>query len=184
MILTDIELWAEIDAGRLVFEPELEREGRRPQLQTSTIDLRLGHAIREFKGPVGGVQMVVDPSDADFDLDQFLREFTDLKTIPDDGYPLKPHTPVLAQTLERVTMPPHLSGRVEGRSSLARLGLTVHNTAPYVHPGYNDHLTLELYYVGKVDFRLRPGELRICQLIVERVGLPPLQPYPGEYRPL
>lgn len=184
MILTDIELWAEIDAGRLVFEPKLEREGQRPQLQTSTIDLRLGHAIREFKGPVGGVQIVVDPSHAEYDLDRFLHEFTELKTIPHgEYYDLRPKTPLLAQTLERVTLPPHLSGRVEGRSSLARLGLTVHNTAPYVHPGYNDHLTLELYYVGKIDFRLRPGELRICQLIVERVGLPPLQPYPGQYRP-
>lgn len=184
MILTDIELLAEIQAHRLAFDPEVELDGPRPQLQTSTIDLRLGRTIREFKDPVGGVQTVVDPSHAEYDLDKFLREYTELKTIPDDGYPLKPHTPILAQTLERVTMPPHLSGRVEGRSSLARLGLTVHNTAPYVHPGYNDHLTLELYYVGKIDFRLRPGQLRICQLIVERVGLPPLQPYPGEYQPL
>lgn len=184
MILTDIELRAEIGAKRLVFEPQLDLDGPRPQIQTSTIDLRLGYAIREFKDPVGGVQTVVDPSHAEYDLDKFLREYTELKTIPDDGYLLKPHTPILAQTLERVTIPPHLSGRVEGRSSLARLGLTVHNTAPYIHPGYNDHLTLEIYYVGKIDFRLRAGELRICQLIVERVGLPPLEPYPGEYQPV
>lgn len=183
MILSDIELRAEIEAGRLVFDPKLELEGPRPQMQTSTIDLRLGHAVREFKGVPKGVEAAVDPSDVEYDLDDFLAQFTELKTIGDgEYYDLKPNTPLLAQTLERVKIPPHLSGRVEGRSSLARLGLTVHNTAPYIHPGYNDYLTLELCYNGKIPFRLRPSQLRICQLIVERVGLPPLQPYPGEYR--
>lgn len=182
MILTDIELKAEIEAGRLQFDPALVLEGPRPQLQTSTIDLRLGNGIREFKCPVAGVSIAVDPGDTQFDIDQIVAEYTIATTIADgEYYDLLPGVPLLAHTLELVRMPAHLSGRVEGRSSLARLGLTVHNTAPYIHPGYSDYITLELFQHGTLPFRLRPG-LRICQLIVERVGSPPLEPYPGQYR--
>jgi len=182
VILTDIELNAEIDAKRLQFDPPLVLKGPRPQLQTSTIDLRLGNRIREFKSPIRGVCIAVDPGDPQFDIDAFVAEYTIPKTVSDEEhYDLPLGAPLLAHTLELVSMPAHLSGRVEGRSSLARLGLTVHNTAPYIHPGYSDYITLELFHHGTLPFRLRPG-MRICQLIVERVGSPPLEPYPGQYR--
>lgn len=129
------------------------------------------------------MEISLDPTDPNFNILDFLEEWTEEENC-DDGRPfrLEPRTPVLATTLEKVTIPSHLCARVEGRSSLARLGLTVHNTAPYIDPGFNDRITLELYYIGFIPLILRPAELRICQLIIERI-IPPDRPYGGAYTP-
>lgn len=185
MILTDLELEAEIRANRLIFEPRLITEGPGKQIQICTIDLRLGYTFRYPRDstPVDGVEVKVDSSAANFDIRRFLTSFTDEIVCKDDQvFELRPYTPVLAMTLERVALPGHLCAMVEGRSSLARMGLTVHNTAPFVHPGYNDTITLELYHRGPFTLMLRPGELRICQLIVMRLT-PPSELYPGPYSP-
>lgn len=188
MILTDIHIRAEIDAGRVVFDPPLSLDGPDAQLHTSTMDLRLGETLRSFRSFTTGLIVQVDPAHPEFDIIEVLDALTepvanDQFHSDDFGRYYEWHGGValLASTLERVTIPHHLSGRVEGRSSLARLGVTVHNTAPYVHPGFSDYITLELHYSGKIPFRLRPGLLRICQLILENVATPPLEPYPGAY---
>ena len=184
MILTDIELRSEIREGRLIFEPEILIEGPSRQLQTSTIDLLLGPHIRTFKEslPTGFVAYI-DPSAQGFKVNDILIPLTEQHDLDKEtSFLMKEGQSILASTLEKVTIPPHLCARVEGRSSLARLGLTIHNTAPYIHPGYSDTITLEMHYTGKVPLLLKPKELRICQLILERVSSPPVEPYPGAYR--
>lgn len=177
MVLTDIEVRSEIREGRLVFEPQIIIEGAGRQLQTSTIDLILGPYVRTFKQALpSGMVAHIDPTAPDFKVNPVLLALTDSHDLSKEGpLLLQENQSVLASTLEKVTIPPHLCARVEGRSSLARLGLTIHNTAPYIHPGYSDTITLEMHYTGKVPLLLKSGDLRICQLILERVSSPPLE---------
>ena len=77
-------------------------------------------------------------------------------------------TLTLGYTRERVTLPQHLGGRVEGRSSIARIGLFVHVSAPTIHPGFDNHIMLEFYNAGPLPIRVRAGD-HICQLVLERV---------------
>jgi dCTP deaminase len=75
---------------------------------------------------------------------------------------------VIGRTYESATLPQHLGGRVEGKSSIARIGLFVHISAPTIHPGFDNRIALEFYNVGPLPIRVRPGD-PICQLILERV---------------
>ena len=79
-------------------------------------------------------------------------------------YVLEPGEFILAKTLERVTIPAHLIASVEGRSSYARLGLSMHQTAPWIHPGFSNHITLEIRNSGKYKMELTPRIDRPCQL--------------------
>ena len=180
MVLTDVELAAEIDAKRLCFFPPLEPG----QINICTIDLRLGNVIRELKPPpkVSGVHLPGYIQPEDLDWSKFLLHYTQLVDCSDGYYDLERDKPVLAWTREKITLPSHLCARVEGRSSLARLGLTVHNTAPFIHPGFSNHLALELHWRGLFPLRLGIGEERICQLIVERMSGVPTELYSGQFQ--
>lgn len=92
---------------------------------------------------------------------------------------LEPSKFVLAQTLERVSMPSSLMGFVEGRSSYARFGITVHATAPKIDPGFTGHITLELANFGKIPITLRAGQDRPAQLLLSTISkeLPPSEAY-------
>ena len=79
---------------------------------------------------------------------------------------------VLARTLEVVKMPPHLIGIIEGRSSYARMGLSMHQTAPWIHPGFNNNITLEIRNSGSLQFDLTPRVDRPCQLTILRMSKP------------
>ena len=101
-------------------------------------------------------------------------------TIGKEGYPLKPHTLVLAWTTEYVDLRSsvRLAARVEGKSSLARVGLGVHVTAPTVHAGFNGRIRLEIVNHGKLSIILRQG-MKICQLIFEQTLGAPEKGYSG-----
>lgn len=98
--------------------------------------------------------------------------YGDTQTIPQVGsFLFAPNRLVLAYTLEYVEMPNYLAARVEGRSSLARLGISIHQTAPTVHATFEGQLRLEMSNSGPYACRLHPGQ-RICQLVIERLGSP------------
>lgn len=98
-----------------------------------------------------------------------------------EGLTLHPGEFVLGVTEERVTIPDNLVARLEGKSSIGRLGLLIHVTAGFVDPGWDGNLTLEIYNVRKVPIILRPG-LPFCQLSFTRMQAPADKPYSGRYQ--
>ena len=162
MLLSDRDIKAEIDTERVRLEPYDPG-----MIQPSSIDVRLDKFFRLFdnhKYPV------IDPS-----LDQ--PELTRLVEVSsDDGFVLHPGEFVLGSTLETVTLPDDLAARVEGKSSLGRLGLMTHATAGFIDPGFSGHLTLELSNVATLPIILWPG-MKIGQLCFFRLSSPAENPY-------
>lgn len=162
MLLSDRDIKAEIDTERVRLEPYDPG-----MIQPSSIDVRLDKFFRLFdnhKYPV------IDPS-----LDQ--PDLTRLVEVSsDDGFVLHPGEFVLGSTLETVTLPDDLAARVEGKSSLGRLGLMTHATAGFVDPGFTGHVTLELSNVATLPIILWPG-MKIGQLCFFRLSSPAENPY-------
>ena len=162
MLLSDRDLIDELKTGRLQldpFEPEL--------VQPSSIDVRLDRLFRVFNNHL---YTHIDPSIQQDDL-------TSLIEVP-DGQPfvLHPGEFVLASTLEVITLGDQLAGRLEGKSSLGRLGLLTHSTAGFIDPGFTGHITLELSNVANLPITLWPG-MKIGQLCLFRLSSPALHPY-------
>ncbi len=162
MLLSDRDIKAEIDTERVRLEPYDPG-----MIQPSSIDVRLDKFFRLFdnhKYPV------IDPA-----LDQ--PELTRLVEVSsNDGFVLHPGEFVLGSTLETVTLPDDLAARVEGKSSLGRLGLMTHATAGFVDPGFSGHVTLELSNVATLPIILWPG-MKIGQLCFFRLSSPAENPY-------
>ncbi|CAM3949370.1 dCTP deaminase [Smaragdicoccus niigatensis] len=162
MLLSDRDIRAEIESGRLgidPFEPGL--------VQPSSVDVRLDSLFRVFNNTK---YTHIDPA---------LRQ-DDLTTLvePDKGEPfvLHPGEFVLGSTLECCTLPHDLAGRLEGKSSLGRLGLLTHSTAGFIDPGFSGHITLELSNVANLPITLWPG-MKIGQLCLIRLSSPAEHPY-------
>ncbi len=162
MLLSDRDLTAEIAAGRLGLDPY------EPGLvQPSSVDVRLDRWFRVFNN---SRYTHIDPSQQQDDL-------TSLREVPDDEpFVLHPSEFVLASTLEVVTLPDDLAGRLEGKSSLGRLGLLTHSTAGFIDPGFSGHVTLELSNVANLPIMLWPG-MKIGQLCLFRLSSPAEHPY-------
>jgi dCTP deaminase len=167
MILSNVEIHKAIDEGRLVVTPDPQPRNSGEvgcPYGTTALDLRLSKSLAIPKdGPYV------------FDLRKggiapFLAKISEKIEIPDAGYVLPPHTFVLGNTIEKVTLPLQggLAARIEGKSSFARCGLLIHFTAPTVHAGFNGTLTLEMINLGNVGIALFEG-LAVCQLILEEV---------------
>jgi len=162
VLLSDRDLTAELDAGRLVVEPYDVK-----MLQPSSIDVRLDRFFRVFDNTR---YTHIDPS-----LQQ--DELTSLvEANGDDPFVLHPGEFVLGSTFESVTLPDDLAGRLEGKSSLGRLGLLTHSTAGFIDPGFNGHITLELSNVANLPITLWPG-MKIGQLCLFRLSSPAEHPY-------
>ena len=162
MLLSDRDIRAEIDAKRLGLEPFDPA-----MVQPSSVDVRLDRYFRLFdnhKYPY------IDPAQDQPELTRLLE------VEPDEGFVLHPGEFVLASTLETVTLPDDLAARVEGKSSLGRLGLLTHATAGFVDPGFSGHVTLELSNVATRPIRLWPG-MKIGQLCFFRLSSPAEHPY-------
>jgi dCTP deaminase len=160
MIFTDREIKLALAQGTLIIEP-------RPAdvaYSSTSVDLTLDPIISEF---------VAKNTDRHFDPGR-------PGTV--DRYELKPHTLILAWTTEYVDLrkSPRLAARVEGKSSLGRLGLGVHITAPTIHAGFDGQIQLEIINHGPIPIRLRPG-MRICQLIFEQTLGTPEKGYGGQF---
>lgn len=186
MILSDIEIKAELQGGiprngmrdenRLIIDPMPADE----RITSASIDLTLDNLIWEL--PEKADYQQINPAHPQFRVNDLVRQVATRKEhTNDEQYVLKRNRLVLGQTHERVQLPLHLGARIEGKSSLARLGMSIHATAPTVQPGFNGRLTLEINNVGPFPVVLTPKML-IAQLIVERVGLPVMKAYKGQFQ--
>lgn len=162
MLLSDRDIRSEIDNGRVVLDP-----WEPSMIQPSSVDVRLDKYFRLFdnhKYPY------IDPAQDQPDLTRLVE------VDPAEGFVLHPGEFVLASTLETITLPDDLAARVEGKSSLGRLGLLTHATAGFVDPGFSGHVTLELSNVATLPIMLWPG-MKIGQLAFFRLSSPAENPY-------
>jgi dCTP deaminase len=162
VLLSDRDIKAELDTERVRIDPYDPG-----MIQPSSIDVRLDKYFRLFdnhKYPV------IDPAKDQPELTRLVE------VDPDDGFVLHPGEFVLGSTLETVSLPDDLAARVEGKSSLGRLGLLTHATAGFVDPGFSGHVTLELSNVATLPIILWPG-MKIGQLCFFRLSSPAENPY-------
>ena len=138
MILSDVDIIREIDAGNIVFEPPIEEE----DITTSAVDIHLGSEVYIFKPIHKAIITIIDLSHPD--IASSLSQLLDTVPIPDDGYKLDPGKFVLSHIREKITLRSKISARLEGRSTNARFGLTIHSTAPTVHATYSGRLVRAL----------------------------------------
>ena len=180
MALSDVENRAEIREARLIFTPSIDSDDVR-RIGSSSVDLLLHERLIVLERD-SGLGVMVDPTATGFRVMDFLRRNGREETIPEDGsYHMEPNQLVFARTLETIQLPLHLAARVEGKSSLARLGLSVHVTAPSVHAGFEGPLYLEMNNIGPFPILLRRS-MAIAQLILEHVGLPVSESYAGQFQ--
>ena len=161
-MLSDRDIRAEIKAGRLGIDPcDIEL------VQPSSVDVRLDRFFRVFNN---SQYTHIDPSLQQDELTTLVEPFGD------DPFVLHPGEFVLGSTLEIVTLPDDLAGRLEGKSSLGRLGLLTHSTAGFIDPGFTGAVTLELSNVANLPIKLFPG-MKIGQLCLFRLSSPAEHPY-------
>jgi dCTP deaminase len=162
VLLSDRDLLTEIDNKRVAVEPfDVE------MIQPSSIDVRLDRMFRVFENHK---YPHIDPSIEQADLTRLIEP------EGDDPFILHPGEFVLGSTLEVVSLPDDLAGRLEGKSSLGRLGLLTHSTAGFIDPGFSGHITLELSNVATLPIKLFPG-MKIGQLCLFRLSSPADHPY-------
>jgi len=167
MILSDKDIKEALKKGNISIEPLLDAE---LQIQPSSVDLRLGNEFRLFKY----VEMpFIDPRNKA----ETSSEITELRSIKDDErFIVHPGDFLLGTTLEYVKVPDDMVARLEGRSSMGRLGLIIHSTAGYIDPGFEGKITLEISNLGKMPVALYT-KMRICQVVFEKMTSPAERPY-------
>lgn len=165
----DIEAW--MDSGKLEITPRPPVE----RINGATVDVRLGNGFRVFLGHNAGFIDLSGPKDeVSAALDKVM---SDEIVLPEgEAFFLHPGELALAVTFETVSIPDDLVGWLDGRSSLARLGLMVHVTAHRIDPGWKGRIVLEFYNSGKLPLALRPGML-IGALSFEPLSGPASRPY-------
>ena len=177
MVLSNLEILAEIDAERLVFDPKISDRRR---IGSSSVDLLLHEDLLILPEFISGDAF--DPSEANASVMDFLEIHGEHHIMtPTNPYIMQRNRFIIGKTLESVTLPLHLAARIEGKSSLARLGLSVHVTAPTVLAGFSGSLVLEMNNIGPFPIKLHAG-MSIAQLILEHVGLPPTEAYRGQFQ--
>ena len=154
MLLSDRDIRAEIDAKRVVLDPYDP-----DMIQPSSVDVRLDKYFRLFDNHR---YAVIDPAAEQPDLTHLVE------ADPDEPFVLHPGEFVLGSTYEQVTLPGDVAARLEGKSSLGRLGLLTHSTAGFVDPGFSGHVTLELSNVATLPILLWPG-MKVGQLCFFRL---------------
>ena len=162
MLLSDRDIRAEIASGRVSLDPFDET-----LLQPSSIDLRLDRHFRTFNNHA---YTHIDPAQQQDDLTR------PVEPAADEAFVLHPGEFVLGSTYEVISLPDDVAGRLEGKSSLGRLGLLTHSTAGFIDPGFSGHVTLELSNVANLPIRLWPG-MKVGQLCLFRLSSPSEHPY-------
>ena len=162
MLLSDRDIKSEIDKKRVVLEPcDLN------MIQPSSVDVRLDRLFRTFENHK---YAHIDPAENQPEL---TRE---VAVEGNDPFILHPGEFVLGSTYEVISLPDDIAGRLEGKSSLGRLGLLTHSTAGFIDPGFSGHVTLELSNVATLPIKLWPG-MKIGQLCLFRLESPAEHPY-------
>jgi dCTP deaminase len=162
VLLSDRDIRAELDSGRIVLDPY-----EPAMIQPSSIDVRLDRFFRLFDNHK---YAHIDPAEDQPDLTHLVEV---------DGrepFILHPGEFVLGSTFEAVTRPDVVAARLEGKSSLGRLGLLTHSTAGFIDPGFTGHVTLELSNVATLPIKLWPG-MKIGQMCFFRLSSPSEHPY-------
>lgn len=162
MLLSDGDIRAELQAGRVGLLPYDEE-----MVQPSSVDVRLDRWFRVFENHK---YAQIDPRLEQPDLTRLIEP------EGDEPFVLHPGEFVLGSTYEMVSLPDDIAGRLEGKSSLGRLGLLTHSTAGFIDPGFSGHVTLELSNVATLPILLYPG-MKIGQLCLIRLSSPAQFPY-------
>jgi dCTP deaminase len=162
VLLSDRDIRAELDSGRVLLDPY-----EPAMVQPSSIDVRLDRFFRLFDNHK---YAVIDPAADQPDLTRLVE------VQGDDPFVLHPGEFVLGSTYETVTLPDDIAARLEGKSSLGRLGLLTHSTAGFIDPGFSGHVTLELSNVATLPIMLWPG-MKIGQLCFFRLSSAAEFPY-------
>lgn len=162
MLLSDRDIKAEVDARRIGLEP-----WDAGMVQPSSVDVRLDRYFRLFDNHR---YPFIDPAEDQPELTHLLE------VDPHEAFILHPGEFALASTFEQVTLPDDVAARLEGKSSLGRLGLLTHSTAGFIDPGFSGHVTLELSNVATLPIKLWPG-MKIGQLCFFRLSSPTDNPY-------
>lgn len=164
-ILSDKTIKEYLEEGKIVIDPLKDEQ----QIQPSSVDMRLGDEFKVFKVIR---KPYIDPKD-----EEDIAEYMESSTVPEgEAFIIHPNEFALATTQEYVKLPDDLVARVEGRSSMGRLGVTMHVTAGYVDPGFEGRITLEISNIGAMPVALYPGQ-RVCQLVFETMTTPAELPY-------
>ncbi len=194
MILCEREIQALVRNKLVVIEGCPPADSKR--WSSTALDLTLHEVVLEWvvdkPPPRGGKAGEVSPFSDHFNVQQMMdddRYARKVRIPPEEGYPLKPGAFILGFTVEKIRIPheSRIAARVEGKSSLARIGLGVHVTAPTIHAGFGAEpdkpllpIQLEIFNLGPWIIRLHAG-MRICQLIFEEVREVPSQGYLGQF---
>lgn len=165
MLLSDRDIRSELDSGRIGLDP-LELD----MVQPSSVDVRLDRFFRLFDNHK---YQHIDPAKDQPDLTRLVE------VDASEAFVLHPGEFVLGATFEVVTLPDDVAARLEGKSSLGRLGLLTHSTAGFIDPGFSGHVTLELSNVATLPITLWPG-MKIGQLCFFRLTSPAELPYGSE----
>jgi dCTP deaminase len=162
MVLSDRTIRRLLAEGRIGIDPYAEE-----LLQPSSVDVRVDRLFRVFRN-----------SRYPFiDVKREMEELTELVEVdPEEAFILHPGEFVLGSTLERITLPDDLVARLEGKSSLGRLGLLIHSTAGFIDPGWDGHVTLELSNVANLPITIYYG-MKIGQLSFVQLSEPAEHPY-------
>jgi dCTP deaminase len=179
LILTDREIRNSLEAGLFDIAP-------RPALDaysSTTVDLTLSPVLRVFRDEkVAGLDQAIDPSAPGFKAIDLIRSLTERVDIPKDGFRLEKGILLLGWSAETVDLKDHcrVAARVEGKSSLARVGLAIHVTAPIIHTGFKAPIQLEIINHGPLPILLKTG-MKICQLVFEQTLGMPDKAYKGQF---
>ncbi len=166
MVLSDRDILIALEQGRIVIDPYPDRE---IQLGSVSVDFRLGSTFMVFEH---SRHSYIDPRRPQ-SIGDAMRT---IEVTEDEPFIMQPGDFALASTMERLELADDLLGRLEGRSSIARLGITVHSTAAVFEPGWIGTATMELSNLGRMAVALYPG-MRICAFSFETVSSPVMTPY-------
>ncbi|AZQ77454.1 MAG: dCTP deaminase [Flaviflexus sp.] len=161
MLLSDRDIRSQVDQGRIKIDP-----WEADFVQPSSLDVRLDKFFRMFDNHR---YPVIDPAEEQEDL-------TRLIDAGNEPFVLHPGEFVLGSTYEQVTLPEDIAARLEGKSSLGRLGLLTHSTAGFIDPGFTGHITLELSNTATMPIKLYPG-MKVGQLCFFQLSSPAENPY-------
>lgn len=162
MLLSDGDIQQQLADGRIQLTPSDSQ-----MVQPSSVDVRLDRYFRLFDNHK---YAEINPAVEQPELTRLIE------ADPEEGFVLHPGEFVLGSTFEQVTLPDDIAARLEGKSSLGRLGLLTHSTAGFIDPGFSGHVTLELSNVATLPIRLWPG-MKIGQLCFFQLSSAAERPY-------
>jgi len=171
MRLSDVDIEQKIASGDIIIDPPPGDDA----IAGISVDLRLDHRFRVFKNnSVTHLDLSGDRDQLNRDIDRIMSK--EIEIPRDEALYIHPGELILGATMESVSIPDNLVGWLDGRSSLARLGLMVHVTAGRIDPGWEGQIVLEFYNNGKLPLALRP-EMIICAMSFETLSSPAARPY-------